>query len=450
MIGPASLRGRLLLCMGLGLSVLWLVLAVWLHGEVRDRVARVLDQRLAASARMVVSLLESKAAGDLKLSQSGALPLGGIACEISSLRGEVLARSGGAPSAGLALPEDGFGDQQVKGETWRVFTVSEGELRVTSAERMAGRTAFMRQVALVLLVTLGLGLLASLALVWWAVGRALAPLSGLRADLARRRVTDEAPLRVPEGGVELAPMVDTLNHWLGNARDALMRERRLTDDLAHELRTPLAAIRTQLQVADMTDGERAAHARAQARQAVLRLANSLDQLLALAREEGAESQRREPPEALGDLLATVLEELRPASLEKRLTVHLDADDDGMLRRAAPAGPGLMRIALRNVLENAVRHSPPGGEIAVRVEGAQGGGIAVNVDDQGPGLAPDQRVRALDRGWRGGGEGQGLGLALVASVMARTGGAITLDAADSGGLRVTLRWPVSSPPPAGTA
>ena len=91
MIGPASLRGRLLLCMGLGLSVLWLVLAVWLHGEVRDRVARVLDQRLAASARMVVSLLESDAAGDLKLQESGALPLGGIACEISSLRGEVLA-----------------------------------------------------------------------------------------------------------------------------------------------------------------------------------------------------------------------------------------------------------------------------------------------------------------------------------------------------------------------
>jgi len=451
MIGPASLRGRLLLCMGLGLSALWLVLAVWLHGEVRDRVAAVLDQRLAASARMVVSLLESEAASDLRLKGAGALPLGGIACEISSLRGEVLARSGGAPDAGLALPDDGFGKQQVQGETWRVFTVSEGELRVTSAERMAGRTAFMRQVALVLLVTLGLGLLASLALVWWAVGRALAPLAVLRANLSRRRVTDETPLSVPQGGVELAPMVDTLNHWLGNARDALMRERRLTDDLAHELRTPLAAIRTQLQVADMTDGEHAAHARAQARQAVLRLANNLDQLLALAREEGAESQRREPPEALGDLLATALEELQPASLEKRLTVHLDGGDDQLLRRAAPAGPGLMRIALRNVLENAVRHSPVGGEVWVRVDVGQGEGeIAISIEDQGPGLAPDQRARALDRGWRGGGDGQGLGLAIVASVMARTGGVVALDAAESGGLRVTLRWPVSSPPGAGSA
>ncbi|HBY50391.1 MAG TPA: two-component sensor histidine kinase, partial [Alcanivorax sp.] len=113
-------------------------------------------------------------------------------------------------------------------------------------------------------------------------------------------------------------------------------------------------------------------------------------------------------------------------------------------------PGLMRIALRNVLENAVRHSPVGGEIGVRVEsGHNGGDIAVTVEDQGPGLAPDQRARALDRGWRGGGEGQGLGLAIVASVMARTGGTIALDAADSGGLRVTLRW-LSSPPPAGSA
>ena len=166
---------------------------------------------------------------------------------------------------------------------------------------------------------------------------------------------------------------------------------------------------------------------------------------------GAESQRREPPEALGDLLATALEELQPASLEKRLTVHLDAGDDQLLRRAAPAGPGLMRIALRNVLENAVRHSPVGGEVWARVDVGQGEGeIAISIEDQGPGLAPDQRARALDRGWRGGGDGQGLGLAIVASVMARTGGVVALDAAESGGLRVTLRWPVSSPPGAGSA
>jgi two-component system OmpR family sensor kinase len=110
----------------------------------------------------------------------------------------------------------------------------------------------------------------------------------------------------------------------------------------------------------------------------------------------------------------------------------------------------MRIALRNVLENAVRHSPAGGVIRVSMESVKGGGeIVVTIEDQGPGLAPDQRARALDRGWRGGGEGQGLGLAIVASVMARTGGAIALDAVDSGGLRVTLRWPVSSPRPAGS-
>ena len=93
----SSLRGRLLLGLGTGLSVLWLALALWLHHEVRDRVATVLDQRLAASARMVASLVDAGAATPAALARGGSLPLRGIACEVSGLRGELLARSSGAP-----------------------------------------------------------------------------------------------------------------------------------------------------------------------------------------------------------------------------------------------------------------------------------------------------------------------------------------------------------------
>ncbi|QJX02564.1 hypothetical protein HML84_13840 [Alcanivorax sp. IO_7] len=237
-LAPSSLRGRLLLGLGLGLSVLWLGLALWLHHEVRDRVAAVLDERLAASARMVASLVDAGAAAPAALAEGGRLPLRGIACEVSGLRGELLARSSGAPEGGLALAEDGFGQRRLDGEVWRVFTVTQGDLRVASAERMAGRTGFMRQVALVLLAALSLGLLASLALVWWAVGRALGPLSSLRDQLAGRDAGDRRAVATPPGAVELEPMVATLNQVLGRERDALDRERRLTDDLAHELRTP--------------------------------------------------------------------------------------------------------------------------------------------------------------------------------------------------------------------
>ena len=253
-LAPSSLRGRLLLGLGLGLSVLWLTLAVWLHHEVRDRVAAVLDQRLAASARMVASLVDAGAAAPAALAEGGRLPLRGIACEVSGLRGELLARSGGAPDGGLALDGDGFGQRRLDGELWRVFTVTQGDLRVASAERMAGRTGFMHQVALVMLAALSIGLLASLALVWWAVGRALGPLSSLRDQLAGRDAGDRRALATPPGAVELEPMVATLNQVFGREREALDRERRLTDDLAHELRTPLAAIRTQLQVAQRSEG----------------------------------------------------------------------------------------------------------------------------------------------------------------------------------------------------
>ena len=104
--------------------------------------------------------------------------------------------------------------------------------------------------------------------------------------------------------------------------------------------------------------------------------------------------------------------------------------------AAPAG--LTRIVLRNVLENAVRHSPQGGEISVAPLGD--GRVGLCIDDQGPGLPPEQRRRALERGWRGHGGGRGLGLAIVTTIMARTDGRVALDVAPGGGLRVRVSWP----------
>lgn len=428
-LAPASLRGRLLLGLGLGLSVLWLVLAVWLHHEVRDRVAAVLDQRLAASARMVASLVDAGAAVPAALAEGGRLPLRGIACEVSGLRGELLARSSGAPEGGLALDGDGFGQRHLDGELWRVFTVTQGDLRVASAERMAGRTGFMRQVALVLLAALSLGLLASLALVWWAVGRALGPLSSLRDQLAGRDAGDRRTVATPPGAVELEPMVATLNQVFGREREALDRERRLTDDLAHELRTPLAAIRTQLQVAQRTEGPRAEHARDAAQQAAERLGHSLDQLLALARERSAPADRV----SLATVLDGVLEELAASLRKRNLSVWREAV------AGVPAAPaGLVRIVLRNVLENAVRHSPEGGVITLAP--LDDGRVGLCINDQGPGLTPEQRRRALQRGWRGHGGGRGLGLAIVTTITARTDGRVALDRAPGGGLRVRVSWP----------
>ena len=135
-------------------------------------------------------------------------------------------------------------------------------------------------------------------------------------------------------------MVATLNQVLGREREALDRERRLTDDLAHELRTPLAAIRTQLQVAQRTEGPRAEHARDAAQQAAERLGHSLDQLLALARERSAPADRA----SLDTVLDGVLEELAGALRESNLSVRRQA------LAGVPAAPaGLVRIVLRNSL-----------------------------------------------------------------------------------------------------
>src|SRR5699024_8083174 len=147
---------------------------------------------------------------------------------------------------------------------------------------------------------------------------ALGPLSSLRDQLASRDPGDRRSVAAPPGAVELEPMVATLNQLLAREREALARERQLTDDLAHELRTPLAAIRTQLQVAQRTDGERAVHARDVAQKAAERLGHSLDQLLALAREQTTPDAKPAPPAVLMEELC---QELAGPIRERRLRLR---------------------------------------------------------------------------------------------------------------------------------
>ncbi|ERS09536.1 hypothetical protein Q668_05340 [Alcanivorax sp. PN-3] len=431
MIHARSLRARLLWALGLGLSLLWLLLAIWLHGETRDRLSDMLDHRLAASARMVASLITASGATPKQaVDNPDDMPFQGIACEVSVLRGEILARSAGAPPGELVLPQDGFGERQLDGEAWRIYTITEGDLRVASAERVSGRTRFLHRMAVMLMVTLVAGLLASLALVWWAVGRALRPVSSLHKQLTTRDLEDTRPLTLAPGAGELAPMVASLNHWLAQSGRALTRERELTDNLAHELRTPLAAIRTQLQVARITSGEQAERALAAAEQATVRLGGSLEQLLALAREDRVPGEAPPCP-PLAEVAASVLEEFPGQSLRWELA------QGGQLVPLAPEG--LVRIAVRNVLDNALRHSPRQGVIGIGFEEKEGL-CWLTVADQGPGIPEARQRRVLDRGWHGHDGGHGLGLAIVASIMARTGGRLRLENRPSGGLLVSLGWP----------
>ncbi|WP_417215933.1 ATP-binding protein [Alcanivorax sp.] len=429
-----SLRSRVLWLVAFSLLSVWLLLALWLHNTVKQHLGTALDQRLAASARMVASMANASAPALSAKPELQAVVNSGLFCQVMNLRGEILARSGGAPSAHLASSQDGFTERTLAGERWRVYTVSQGQVRVATAEPMAVRESLLATLAWALLVGLLLALLGAWLAVRWAVSRGLAPLDAVRREFESRPV-QVAPAAPSAAGItELVPLVAALDRWADQARQALLRERRLTDDLAHELRTPLAALKTQLQVArlKLPPDAPAMAALTAAENASSRMADNLQQLLALARLDGVPQSCPRPVQAvIDDSLAQLAGHPQRAAVQR---------DDVACAAMTLASPSLASLALRNLLENALRYTPPGEPVWIRVV-ADATDLHIHVEDQGPGITGNAEALCT-RGHRGDRGQTGLGLAIVASVMARSGGQLALENRAGAGLRATLSWPVT--------
>lgn len=288
-----SLRLRLTLILGSAFILLWSLAAAWMLCDLRGQMMRSFDQRLAASARMVAGLLQQlpqPQPADGQTTRLSAEQLGipnGMACQVSSLRGEVLAQSHATPERALDSTASGFRDQEINGVLWRSFTVQAGDLRVSTADRLEERDVLQRSVVVAAAVPVTVALLGSLALLWLGAGQGLAPLKRIRDALTRRGADSLEPLELAALPSELKPLVETQNQLFQRIAQAIERERRLTGDAAHELRSPLTAIKTHLQVARMTEGAAAEQALAHAEEGADRLHRTLDQLLLLARVEGS-------------------------------------------------------------------------------------------------------------------------------------------------------------------
>ena len=417
-----SLRLRLTLMLGSAFVLLWALAATWMLVDLRNQMMLSLDQRLAASARMVAGLLVQlprPLPGDGPPQRLSAEQLGiphGLACQVSSLRGEVLARSHAAPDQQLDAAQNGFRDQLIDGVPWRSFTLVQGELRITTADRLDERAALKRSVLLAAALPVAVALLGSLGLLWLGLGRGLAPLQRIRQALTRRSADSLEPLPVDHLPAELLPLVQTQNQLFQRISDAIERERRLTGDAAHELRSPLTAIKTHLQVARMTEGAAAEQALANAEAGADRLQRTLEQLLLLARVEGsldfddgqqcsaAEVARLAIQDAGGDQAVPIELSLAPGLPDTPLAM----------------APVLAIAALRNLLENARRHTAPGTAVALLVHAA-GRQVRFEVRDQGPGIPAEHLQHLTRRFWRHpDSNGSGLGLAIVQAIAGRCG------------------------------
>lgn len=432
-----SLRLRLLVIIGFSLSVLWGLVAVWMFLDMRQELRAALDDRLAASARMVAGLVSQFPPPGMAVDGGVPSPLDviardGIACEVSLLRGEIIAqttaRTAGSP--GLSNAPMGYGTHTFGGKSWRTYVLEQGKIRIATADRIDVRDALLRDIALSVAVPFVVALAGSLMLLWFGIGRGLAPIEQVRAALAQRSPDDQMPLPVSDAPQELRPLVDTIRHLLEKVRGAIERERRFTDDAAHELRTPLTAIKTHLQVARLAFTNRQAtetviQSMCSADQGVLRLQGTLDQLLLLARLDGrANCASAERTEASTAAQKAIDEVGTAPEVSSRLVVAVCGNT---IYLAIPEA--LLLSALRNLLENALQYSPSTGRVELRLElAANKKCMCFRVLDEGPGLNDEDCAQATRRFWRRGTgtQGSGLGLSIVQAIAERHGGELTLE------------------------
>lgn len=440
-----SLQARVLALALAALALIWLVSAAMVWVDTRHELDELLDGHLAQAAALLV-VHQTQAEGDddgVADAHSPYRYAPRVAFQVFH-HGVLTLRSSNAPLEPLSLKESGF--ETVRGPHgpgWRILATpgAEPDVRVVVAERIEARRAILGALARSVLLPLGLALPALALALWWSVRQGLRPLHRLRQTLEQRRPEALAPVASDPLPAELQPLVAALNALMQRMAAVLELERRFTADAAHELRTPIAAIRMQAQVALGAGADDAA--RSHALHATLagcdRAARLVEQLLALARLEAQNDNARVPTCDAAQLTRAVLAELAPTALARQQTVELDAPGPTPLAVDEMA----LRMLVRNLVDNALRYSPEGARVQVQIEPAPGH-LTWQIDDSGPGLDAAARQRLGERFFRVLGSGQsgsGLGWSIVRRIAQVQGARIVVEPSPTlGGLRVQVRWP----------
>ena len=438
-----SLRRRLLALLVGGAGAAWIVIAVATYVDTRVHTARLLDAQLVEYSEVLGAIANHEAL-EIAGGTTRHDPAYTQSCtyQVYGLDGALLLRSHDAPNEALA-PAEGFSDVRAVGVDWRAFRRIDREngLVVIVAHGIAERDAMVRGLALRLLAPLLVGLPLLAVVLWLAVTRALRPLERLAHEVRGREAGHLAPIAAPDAPAEVEPLVTATNQLFARLEESFAAERRFTGDAAHELRTPLAALRTQAEVALTTQSdERRRRALEQVVQGVERATRLVEQMLTLARMDAGDALPAFAPVDLAAVCREAIDDLGAVARARAVEVALDAQG------VAPQvkGDAVMLFALvRNLLDNALRFAPDAGEVRVIVRQHEGR-AAIDVEDSGPGVAPEIRGRIFDRFFRGQdgrGPGSGLGLSIARRVVELHGGTIAASSSAAlGGLRVEVRMP----------
>lgn len=333
----------------------------------------------------------------------------------------------------------GYADVRVGGRRWRTYGLETLDGVIQIAQPVSVREALARGAALRVVIPLLVLLPLLSAAIVGVVGSGLKPLRRVASEVQRRDVHSLTPITPERLPHEIAPLVNELNRLLERLNAAFQTQRAFVADAAHELRSPLTAVRLQLQLLDRAPDEAArSEARANLGAAVERAIHLVEQLLTLARNE--------PREAVGELSVIALEEPVADGIADAHGLAADRNIDLAVEAHPVRVRGdrdALRVLVRNLVDNAVRYTPPGGRVRVRTGAARGGGATLEVVDSGPGIPAPDRERVFDRFYRRASApngGSGLGLAIVKAIADRHGAEVALGEAAGGGLLVTVAFP----------
>jgi two-component system OmpR family sensor kinase len=347
-------------------------------------------------------------------------------------------------AARAALPQRavlGFSNVQARGTTYRVFSIQSAGLVIQVAQDMAARRTMAGTLALRTVGPIALAAPLLMLVVWWVVSRSLAPVARVRGQVASRQADDLSP--VNESGLpeEVRPLVHELNLLFDRVRRAFEAQKHFVADAAHELRSPLAALKLQVQSLQRAPDD-ATRELATARLAagIDRATRLVEQMLALARHEAsAAAGAGAEPVNLREIARLAISDTVAAAQARGIDIGMARADAAEVRGQAEA----LRTLLRNLLDNAVKYTPEGGRVDVGIA-ASADGTELSVEDSGPGLPAEERARVLDRFYRSGepqAPGSGLGLAIVKSIADLHGATLAIDrSAGLGGLLVSVRFP----------
>jgi two-component system, OmpR family, sensor kinase len=437
----SSIRARLLGGLICGFAVASAVSAFGIFHTARREASELFDYELRTVALSMPANLEAARSVEQPDPEYEGIADDRILIEVWDDAGQLVYHSSMAP----ALPRYVSGIRTVDHEEnrWRVYGTQQAGRYVQVAQPVSVRDGLALRLALHTLWPFALLVPAAIALVLLVAARGLAPVNALSTALATRSLNSLEPLRIDsKTPVELRPLVEALNDLLQRLRVASQTQRNFIADAAHELRSPLAALKLQLQAA-LRDGTLSgeAHTLERVSMRLNRLIRLAQQLLTLAREEAGPAQdaarvslRKLAEHAVGDFSLLAEEKGIDLGLEHRAPV---APDDPCEVLADAHG---LATLLSNLIDNAVRYTPPGGKVDL-VLTRSGERLGFQVVDNGPGIPEGELERVLDRFYRGThvpGTGSGLGLSIAWRIAERQALALTLqNNANGAGLTVAV-------------